>query len=117
MPYRLTKPHRRRGTRYQAGDMYRPTKAELRAFPDRFEEIEDGEDTAETEDTEPKEPSPASLETDELPEPEPAGYSVVQRSPGWYDVVGPDGTPENDTALRQGEAEDLHRQLSRRRRG
>lgn len=95
MQYRLTKTHRHRGVLWQAGRLVSPSEAELRAFPDRFEEIKE-EDVPEEE----QKSAPV--------------YTVVARGGGWYDVVDEGGNPQNEEAMRMADAETLRQELLRK---
>ncbi len=52
-------------------------------------------DSIELLDTPPEEPKPVMY------------YTKEKRSPGWWDVVGPDGKPINEGALREADADKL----------
>jgi hypothetical protein len=92
MRYRLKhKPLWRRDGPVEPGEIVEPTEAELRAFPDRFEAVDDPADGAQV----------------------PAGqaYGLVERGGGWWDVVRADGHRVTATALRRRHAEALLRDL------
>jgi len=74
-----------------AGTIFEPTEAELRAFPDFLQQIDDPADGAQV--------------------PPGQAYGLVERPGGWWDVVRPDGRRVTPTALRRRDAEALLRDL------
>lgn len=60
---------------------------------------------------EPAEDATTGTEPVEASKPSPPEYHKEQRSPGWWNVVGPDGEAVNDKALREDDADALIAEL------